>query len=63
MKTGIEYIGTFNNESKEEIDVLKAHAAQFIDLIMQHGKDERRNIIAATHVEEAAMMAVKSIFS
>lgn len=59
---GKEVIGTFNNEGRTEVDELKAAASAFIDLINKVGKDPRRNAIAVTHVETAAMFAVKSLF-
>lgn len=60
---GVDVIGTFNNESREDVAEIKKAASEFIDMINKHGVDGRRNSIAVTHVEQATMMAVKSIFS
>lgn len=62
-KDGADYIGDFNNEDRADITVLKSCAVELINHINTFGKDKRRNAIACTHVEEAAMMAVKSIFA
>ena len=61
--SGIDYVGTFNNEAREDVAELKKMAAELIDLVQLYGHDARRNAIATTHIEEAAMMAVKSIFA
>lgn len=62
-RSGVDYIGTFNNEARADVYVIKGCAAELINHINHYGKDKRRNAIACTHVEEAAMMAVKSIFA
>lgn len=61
--SGVDYIGTFNNEAREDVAEVKEAAATLIDMIQLYGHDPRRNAIATTHIEEAAMMAVKSIFT
>ena len=60
---GEDYIGTFNNEDRPEIDRIKRKAANLINMINSHGNDKRRNAVACTHIEVATMMAVKSIFT
>jgi len=60
---GSDYIGSFNSNDRGDVADIKIAAANLIDLINDAGIDPRRNAIACTHVEEAAMMAVKSIFS
>lgn len=61
--SGSDLIGTFNNESRDDVALIKQKAAEFIDIINIYGQDRRRNAIACTHIEEAAMMAVKSVFN
>ncbi len=61
--SGADYIGDFNPEGREDVEELKKMATEFIDMIQLYGYDKRRNAIAITHIEEAAMMAVKSIFA
>lgn len=63
METGMDLIGVFNNESREDVALIKQKAAEFVDIINAYGQDKRRNVIANTHIEQAAMMAVKSVFS
>ena len=59
-----DYIGSFNSNDKEEIDAIKNAAKHMIELIQAlPNEDHRRKAIAYTHIEEATMMAVKSIFS
>ncbi len=61
--SGADYIGDFNPEGREDVEEVKKMATEFIDMIQLYGFDKRRNAIAITHIEEAAMMAVKSIFA
>ena len=63
MTKGTEIIGTFNNEGKQPVDEIKIMAAAFIDMVHAHGQNGRHNAIATTHIETAAMFAVKSIFT
>ena len=63
MTRGQEIIGTFNVSSKNEVDLIKRKAAELIDLIEVYGKCPRRKAIAITGIEQAQMMAVKSIFA
>lgn len=58
---GEEVIGFFGNE-KWDVFVLKNVSALFIDETEKRGKDGRRKAIAATNMEQAQMMAVKSLF-
>lgn len=62
MSKGEQVIGRFNSESREAIDVVKQKAIDLIDLIEEHGKDERRKGIAIEDIEKGVMMAVKSLF-
>ena len=62
--TGADYIGKANPAQMERGDVagIKGAAITFIHEILEHAPPGRRRNIAITHIEEAAMMAVKSIF-
>ena len=62
-KSGVDFIGTFNNEGRDDVEEVKRAAADLIDMIQLYGHDDRRNGLATTHIEVAAMMAVKSIFT
>ena len=61
-KDGTDYIGTVTHETRADVSVIKSCAAELINHINNYGQDKRRNAIACTHVEEAAMMAVRSLF-
>jgi len=59
-----QIIGSFNSNDKAEINAIKLTAKNLIKLIQDlPNEDNRRKAIAITHIEEATMMAVKSIFS
>ena len=59
-----EVIGSFNPNEKAEINAIKVTAKQMIKLIQDlPNEDNRRKAIAVTHIETAAMFAVKSIYS
>jgi len=60
---GVDIIGTFNNEKRDDVALIKQKHAELVDMINVYGQDKRRNAIAITHLEQSAMMAVKSIFS
>lgn len=63
MSKGIEIIGPpedSNPESKRKID---AAARIMIDVIYNHSNDPRRAAIAATLIEQAAMMGIKASFN
>ena len=60
--TGVDYIGEFNPDGREDVEAIKKAAITLIDEIMNRTRLGRRRAIAITHIEEAAMMAVKSIF-
>jgi hypothetical protein len=61
---GEMYIGTFNPQERQDVALLKQKAAELIDIIFYlPSKDGRRKSIAITHIEEAAMMAVKALFN
>lgn len=53
-------IGKINPTDTVEQVNLKLHAIDFINMIDVYGKDQRRNSIAITEIEQATMMAVKS---
>jgi len=58
------YIGSFNSNDREDIAEIKQKAKDLILAIQRlENSDNRRKAIAITHIEEATMMAVKSIFS
>ncbi len=52
---------TFNPGGHEGVNIIKAKAAELIDYIAVHGKDQRCTALAQTAFEEAAMWAVKSV--
>lgn len=60
--TGQDYIGQFNPNDREDIHDIKAAATVLIEVINIRCPPGRRTAIACTHIEEAAMMAVKSLF-
>ena len=62
-KKGYEIIGAFNNEKRDDVKNIKQTAAELVDMINDYGKNKRHNAIAVTHVETAAMFAVKSLFT
>ncbi|WP_420588195.1 DUF7681 family protein [Bacterioplanoides sp.] len=51
----------FNPDGNETVDAIKQKAAELIDLVAEHGKDERCTSLAQTAFEDAAMWAVKSV--
>ena len=55
------YIGTFNPTDSGEVDSIKQNAKQMIITIQNTCPPGRRRSAACTHVEEAAMLAVKSL--
>jgi len=59
-----DYIGSFNSNDRDDVDEIKQKAKSLILAIQRlDNTDNRRKAIAYTHIEEATMMAVKSIFS
>ena len=63
---GADYIGTYKprrGSHADDVGAVKSASVSLINAINHFGNDKRRNAIACTHVEEASMMAVKSIFS
>jgi len=60
---GIDIIGTFNNEKRDDVALIKQKYAELVDLVNLYGQNKRRNAIGIAHLEQSAMMAVKSIFS
>ena len=63
MRNGEGVIGTFNNNDLKSVAEIKCTAARLVDQILEHGQNGRHNSIAITHVETAAMFAVKSVFT
>ena len=62
MSKGEQIIGTFNNENRSDIDLIKEKAIELVNLIEEKGKDPRRKASAITQIEFGVMMAVKSLF-
>lgn len=64
MMTPEDYIGSYNSNDKPEIDAIKQSAKHMIKLIQDlPNEDHRRKAMACSHIEEATMIAIKSIFS
>ena len=58
------YIGDFNQNDLPEIDSIKKLSKELIDKIQKlENNDYRRKGLACDHIEQATMLAVKSIFS
>lgn len=62
MSKGLEVIGTFNPDGVDAVTAIKQKAVELIDLIEKEGKCAHRKAVAITGVEQAQMMAVKSLF-
>lgn len=62
MNKGEQIIGRFNNESRESVDLIKQKAIELINLIDEHGNNERRKEVSFTDIEKGVMMGIKSIF-
>ena len=62
MSKGEQIIGTFNAESRSDVDKIKEKAIELVNLIEELGKDPRRKAAAITDIEKGVMMAVKSLF-
>lgn len=62
MSKGEEVIGSFNPNGNPDVEAIKKKSIELINLIEELGKDPRRKAIAITGVEQAQMMAVKSLF-
>lgn len=62
MTKGEEIIGTFNSESRSEVDQIKGKAIELVNLVEELGKNPRRKATAITDIEKGVMMAVKSLF-
>lgn len=56
------YVGNFNSDDRDDVASIKITAKTFIDAMQEHCPPGRRLSAACTHVEEAAMLAVKSLF-
>ena len=59
---GSDYIGVCDSDGRDEVEFIKMSAANMIDDIISRTPRGRRRAIAITHIEEAVMMVVKSIF-
>ncbi len=57
------YVGDFNPDDRHDVKTIKETARAFIRAVEEQCPDGRRKSAAFTHIEEAAMMAVKSLFS
>ena len=66
-KTPIEkaeaIIGSFNPNDSQDVAAIKGAAKGLLEVIEMTCPIGRRKAIAITHIEEAAMMAVKSLFA
>ena len=62
--SGSDYmLRAFGYDERDDVTEVKDKAQELIDLVIKHGNDKRRTSIACTGIEEATMMAVKSIFT
>lgn len=57
------YIGDFNPTDSEAVSKIKANSKILIVAMQEHCPPGRRLSAACTHVETAAMLAVKSLFA
>lgn len=57
-----ELIGDFNPNDRDDVYHIKHAAKAMATAILQHCPEGRRQSIALTRIEEAAMMAVKSLY-
>ena len=53
----------FNPTGSEQVAEIKRRTDELILYIKQEGKDQRRVALAVTNYEQAAMWAVKSLFT
>jgi hypothetical protein len=53
----------FNPTGNADVAAIKEMTDQIIDYVKRCGKDQRRVALAVTNYEQAAMWAVKSLFS
>ena len=60
---GENYIGSFNNENRNDVAQIKECAATLVNLIFQYGADPERNEDAARQIEIGTMLGIKSVFS
>ena len=60
MTKGEQIIGTFNVESRNDVDRIKSAAINLVNIIEKVGKDPRRKAAAITDVEKATAMALRS---
>jgi len=58
-----EVIGSFNPNDRDDVALVKQKAKDFLQVLNDQVPEGRRKAIAVTHIEEAAMMAVKAIYS
>ena len=57
------YIGSFNPSDSQAVDDIKASAKNLITMIQIHCPVGRRASAACTGIEQAQMIAVKSLFA
>lgn len=53
----------FNPTANPDVEAIKTKTDELIALVKRVGKDQRRVSLAATNYEQAALWAVKSLFS
>ncbi len=58
-----ELIGSFNPSDRQDVAAIKYAAKSMVNVIEINVPDGRRKSIALTHIEDAAMMAVKALYS
>ena len=63
MKNAEYYIGDFNPTDSEAVSEIKANAKVLITTIQRFCPEGRRQSAACTQIEQAAMIAVKSLFA
>ena len=64
MMDGRDYmLRAFGYDKNPSVTEVKDKAEELIDLIIKHGNNKRRTALACTGIEQATMMAVKSIFT
>ncbi len=56
-------IGSHNPSDSQDVAAIKKAAKGMIEVILMSCPSGRRKSIALNHIEEAAMMAVKSLFA
>lgn len=60
--SGGDYIGDYNPDDSEAVMNIKTTAIKLIDTFVYYCPEGRRRDLACNHIEEAAMLAVKSLY-